>query len=141
MDEKESSLYHLRKGGDPVDVALLIFEKRSRILLFRREDTWLLPGGMVAPGETPETALEKSAKEIVGAGIKKIFKKMKGVFPGISPKTSCEIRACVFVGELDIEGSKLPKYENGKIGWFGRKYIFQLNLSDVARKALENYFK
>jgi hypothetical protein len=123
-----------------MDIVVFIVERRNRVLLMKSNGLWVLPGGMVCSENSETRCLDEKVYQSVGKRIKTVFKKMEKVFSGISPTLSCEIKASVFVGELDLEGCELPQNKRQNVGWFSRENIPILNLSDVARQALGYYF-
>ena len=46
--------------------AVAIFDEAGRILLVRERELWSYPGGRLEPGETPEQAAVREAREEVG---------------------------------------------------------------------------
>jgi ADP-ribose pyrophosphatase YjhB (NUDIX family) len=49
--------------------AVAIFDEEGRILLVRERELWAYPGGRLEPGETPEQAAAREAKEEAGIDI------------------------------------------------------------------------
>jgi len=51
-----------------VSVQALVFDDQGRLLVTKRRDTpvWVLPGGGVDPGESPETAVLREVEEETG---------------------------------------------------------------------------
>lgn len=61
------------KNRDDRSVAACIFsEDRQEVLLIKRRDVpiWVLPGGGIDPGESPQAAIVREIKEETGFGVK-----------------------------------------------------------------------
>ncbi len=63
-------------------VTVLVFDEQKRLLQARHHNfgTWVAPGGMIEPGETPEQAVFRDAKEEIGCEV--TIKQLVGVFGG-----------------------------------------------------------
>jgi ADP-ribose pyrophosphatase YjhB (NUDIX family) len=49
-----------------IAAAVAIFDERGRVLLVLERDAWGYPGGRLEPGETPEEAAVREAREETG---------------------------------------------------------------------------
>jgi len=92
--------------------ALIIRDKK--LLIVKKNETWILPGGKVESGETDLKALTRELSEELGTV------KVKGVdyhgdFEGISPHRNDKIHVVVYF--VMIEGEPTPCAEIKEVEW------------------------
>jgi len=111
-------------------VALVVIEK-GKILLVRKKDYWILPGGKIEKGESEiECLLREFKEELPKVKIKRL--QFYNVFYGNSPQRKKPIFLKVYLGE--IEGEITPSSEIEEACFV--KDPLKLNLVNVTRKVI-----
>jgi 8-oxo-dGTP pyrophosphatase MutT (NUDIX family) len=123
-------------------VATLIRDEDGRILLVRHvEGRWQLPGGAVDPGERPEEAARREAREEAGIEIETTG--IAGVFGGpeysITYENGDETGWVITVYDARIvSGVPAPSDdETQDVGWFGPEEIETFEFHPATRRTLE----
>jgi 8-oxo-dGTP pyrophosphatase MutT (NUDIX family) len=122
-------------------VATLIRDDRGRVLLVQHvEGRWQLPGGAVDPGERPEEAARREAREEAGIVIETTT--IAGVFGGpeysITYDNGDETGWVITVFHARIvSGEPAPSDdETQDVGWFSPTELDALELHPATRRTL-----
>ncbi len=112
-----------------VSVAVI---RDKKILLVKKKETWILPGGKPEEGERDIDCLFREIKEEL-PGITLLNLSYYGSFSGKSPNKRIPIFSEVYLSKK-IKGIVFPSAEITKAEWtnFPEKY----NLSDIAHKVV-----
>lgn len=103
--------------------------KDGRILLVKKQEVWILPGGKPEMGEPDIQCLLREVKEELPK-IKLSNLKYFGSFVGITPHTGDELIAEVYLADAD--GEITPSAEISKAEYVGKPEKY--NLSDITSK-------
>jgi ADP-ribose pyrophosphatase YjhB (NUDIX family) len=123
--------------------SVLLTDSEGRILLSLpagHTDGWHIIGGAVDPGESPEHAAVREAREELGVGVR--VRRLIGVFGGPEYEITypnddvvAYVTAC-YEAEI-IEGEPVPDGEElAEIAWFTREELRTTELSRFARALL-----
>jgi len=108
--------------------------RENRILLVKKKDTWILPGGKIEVSEEKEDCLIREFKEElpnIGISIKGIYKS----FNGVTPFSKSEVIVETFFIEImgnDISTSR----EILDSRFFKKEELMNLKVSDITREIL-----
>jgi 8-oxo-dGTP diphosphatase len=118
-------------------VVSVVAIKRKKILLVKKRNTWILPGGKPEDGESDLECLHREIKEEL-PGVKLYKIRYYGSFTGTAPNSGDGIVNEVYIAK-EVTGSVFPSAEISCAQWVGvfEKYI----LSDVAQKVITSLFK
>jgi len=110
--------------------------KEGSILLVRKKETWILPGGKPEAGESDTQCLLREIKEeLPQLNIRDL--KYFDAFVGTAPHKGDELRAEVYFAKADGEIS--PSAEINKAEWVEKPEEY--NLSDITRKIVAALFQ
>lgn len=119
--------------------ALII--RDEKLLLFRKKENWILPGGKPEEGESDiETLVREFKEEASGAEIE--VGEYYGTFEGITPNKKDSLEADVYFAELknpDLE--IIPSGEIKESRFVGYIDTPFLHLSDITSKIIKQLFK
>ena len=87
----------------PIKVVDIIVERRGKILLIKRGDYWILPGGEIEPGQDELQCLEEVVAREMKDQVASIFTKLEGTIKGTSPVRGGDVEIIIYVGDI---GSK-----------------------------------
>lgn len=121
-----------------IKVVDIIVERKSMILLIKRGDFWILPGGEHEEGESELQCLEKVVAREMNDRVSCIFRKLDRTIVGPSPVRPGDVEVSVYVG--DISSEKMSDVRDCNAHWFSRKSIDSLRLSNITREILDYYF-
>jgi len=121
-----------------IKVVDIIVERNGYILLIKRGDFWILPGGEVAEGESEIECLEEVVSREMKHQVSNIFKKLEKTVTGVSLVRNGEVEVTIYVG--DISAQKMSEVKDCNAHWFGRQSIPALRLSNIAKDVLAYYF-
>jgi mutator protein MutT len=114
-------------------VAAAILRSRDKVLLCHRRadrawypDVWDLPGGHVAPEESPREALSRELREELGIDVGP----PEAASAKILYEDGVEFHLWV-VSEWDGEVKNMAEEEHDAIGWFTRPEVEGLSLASV----------
>ena len=106
-----------------------------KILLVKKKETWILPGGKPGKGESDlECLCREVSEELSGTQINKI--KHYGDFEGITPHTGDQLKAKVYLAEV-VGWVNPPSAEITSAEWVG-KYYGEYALSDITLKVVNS---
>ncbi|MFH1770898.1 MAG: NUDIX domain-containing protein [archaeon] len=123
-------------------VKAILVNSEGKLLMQHREDkpgfdfpnTWSLFGGAIDEGETAEEAIVREIKEEIDYDVND-YKFVEEVnFPHL-------FSISMFIVPIDKELKDLTLREGDDFDFFTKEEVFELKLSDVARKFLEIYYK
>ena len=122
----------------PIKVVDIIVERKGMILLIKRGDFWILPGGEIEPGEDERQCLEDVVAKEMNDRVDCIFKKLEKTIKGISPVRPGEVEVTVYVG--DISSAKMSEVKDCNAHWFSKDSMSALRLSNITKDVLEYYY-
>ncbi|OGM92713.1 hypothetical protein A2372_00760 [Candidatus Wolfebacteria bacterium RIFOXYB1_FULL_54_12] len=103
----------------------------NEILLVKKNETWILPGGKPMEGESEMDCLQREIKEelpLVEVSNIRYFND----FVGITPHKGDMLRAKVYWG--DVKGEIKPNAEINSAQWVKREKMEEYALSDITQK-------
>lgn len=109
--------------------------RANRVLLLRKRDTWILPGGKPEAGEDDLSCLMRENSEELPRAIF-IIGAFYAEFTGITPHSQTELRAKVYLAE--VRGSLTPSAEISDAQFFSRNDFSDLEISDITKKILDS---
>ena len=121
-----------------INVVDIIVERKGMILLIKRGDYWILPGGEIAPDEDEMRCLEDVVSREMHDRVACIFRKLENTITGISPVRGGDVEVTVYVG--DISSTKMSDVKGCNAHWFSRESIASLRLSNITKDVLKYYF-
>lgn len=121
-----------------IKVVDIIVERKGMILLIKRGDYWLLPGGEIEPGEDEMKCLEEVVAKEMNDQVASVFRKLERTITGPSPVRPGDVEVSVYVG--DISSAKMSDVKDCNAHWFSRKSIESLRLSNITKDILAYYF-
>ena len=121
-----------------IQVVDIIVERKGMLLLIKRGDFWILPGGEFVPGEDEMQCLEQVVSREMNDRVACIFTKLEKTIKGISPVRGGEVEVTVSVG--DISSAKMSDVKGCNAHWFSRDSIPSLRLSNITKEVLKYYF-
>lgn len=122
----------------PIKVIDIVVERNGYILLVKRGDYWILPGGEIKEGQSEIDCLEEVVAKEIKHKVASIFKKLDRTVTGISLVRHGEVEVTIYVG--DISAKKMSEVKDCNAHWFGRQSVPALRLSSIAKEVLEYYF-
>lgn len=121
-----------------IQVVDIIVERKGMILLVKRRDYWILPGGEIEQGEDEMQRLGKVVSAEMNDRVACIFTKLEKTIKGISPVRGGEVEVTVYVG--DISKDKMSDLKDCNAHWFRRESVSALRLSNITKDVLKYYF-
>lgn len=121
-----------------IKVVDIIVERRSKILLIKRGDFWILPGGEVEPGEDEMQCLEEVVSREIKDQVSTVFRKLEKTVKGSSPVRDGDVEVSIYVG--DIGSKKMSDVTDCNAHWFSRESLPSIRLSNITKDVLEYYF-
>ena len=121
-----------------IKVVDIIVERKGMILLIKRGDFWILPGGEIEPGDDEMECLAQVVSREMNDSVACVFRKLKKTVIGMSPVRPGEVEVSVYVG--DISSEKMSDVKDCNAHWFSRKSIPSIRLSNITKEIFENYF-
>lgn len=122
----------------PIKVVDIIVERRGYILLIKRGDYWILPGGEFEEGQCEMSCLEEVVSREMNDRVACIFRKLDHTVTGISPVRGGEVEVTIYVG--DISSARMSDVRECNAHWFSRESIPTLRLSNITKDVLKYYF-
>ena len=121
-----------------IKVVDIIVERRGKILLIKRGDYWLLPGGEIEPGDDEMQCLEEVVSREIKDQVSSIFSKLDKTVKGPSPVRNDDVEVSIYVG--DIGSKKMSDVADCNAHWFSRESLPSIRLSNITKDVLEYYF-
>jgi ADP-ribose pyrophosphatase YjhB (NUDIX family) len=121
-----------------IKVVDIVVERKGLILLVKRGDFWILPGGEIEQGEDEMHCLEEVVSREMNDRVAGIFRKLEKTVKGISPVRGGEVEVTIYIG--DINSKKMSDVKDCNAHWFSRESIRALRLSNITKDVLEYYF-
>ena len=121
-----------------IKVVDIIVERKGKILLTKRGDFWILPGGEIEPGENEMQCLAEVVSREMKDQVSSIFKKLEKTIKGPSPVRGGDVEVSVYVG--DISSKKMSEVKDCNAHWFSRESVPTLRLSNITKAVLEYYY-
>ena len=121
-----------------IKVVDIIVERKGMILLTKRGDFWILPGGEVEPGEDEMQCLNEVVASEMNDTVASVFRKLGKTIKGPSPVRSGDVEVSVYVG--DVSSAKMSDIKDCNAHWFSRKSIRAIRLSNITKDVLEYYY-
>jgi ADP-ribose pyrophosphatase YjhB (NUDIX family) len=121
-----------------IKVVDIIVERKGMILLIKRGDFWILPGGEIEQGEDEIKCLEEVVARERNDRVDCIFRKLEKTIKGISPVRPGEVEVSIYVG--DISSAKMSDVRDCNAHWFSRESISAIRLSNITKDVLAYYY-
>jgi hypothetical protein len=121
-----------------IKVVDIIVERKNMILLIKRGDFWILPGGELEQGEDEMQCLEEVVSTEMKDQIDSVFRKLGKTIKGPSPVRPGDVEVSVYVG--DISSKKMSDVKDCNAHWFSRESIRSLRLSNITKDVLQYYY-
>ena len=121
-----------------IKVVDIIIERKSMILLIKRNDFWILPGGEIEPGEDERQCVKAVVFREIKDRVSCIFRKLEKTIKGVSPVRQGEVEVSIYIG--DICSKKMSDVKDCNAHWFSRESIRALRLSNITKDVLEYYY-
>lgn len=121
-----------------IKVVDIIVERRGKILLTKRGDFWILPGGEVEPGEDEMQCLEEVVSREIKDQVASVFKKLEKTIKGGSPVRNGDVEVSIYVG--DISSKKMSDVRDCNAHWFSRESMPSIRLSNITKDVLKYYY-
>jgi len=103
------------------------------LLLARKKQTWILPGGKPEEGESDIDCLEREiSEEVLGLEITGL--RRYGAFEGIAPYKGYALEVTVYLTDLKFSTNLHPGAEIEELAWVSAGDIEKYPLSDITRK-------
>ena len=120
-----------------IKVVDIIVERRGKILLIKRGDFWILPGGELEPGEDELECLDKVVQREMKDQVSSIFHKLENTIKGPSPVRDGDVEVSIYVGDI---GKKMSEVIDCNAHWFSRESISTIRLSNITKSVLDYYY-
>lgn len=121
-----------------IKVVDIIVERKGKILLTKRGEFWILPGGEIESGEDEMQCLEEVVSREMKDQVSSIFKKLGKTIKGSSPVRGGDVEVSIYVG--DIGSKKMSDVKDCNAHWFSRESMFAIRLSNITKDVLEYYY-
>jgi ADP-ribose pyrophosphatase YjhB (NUDIX family) len=121
-----------------IKVVDIIVERKGMILLTKRDDFWILPGGEIEPGEDEMQCLNEVVAREMNDTVASIFRNLENTIKGPSPVRPGDVEVSVYVG--DVSSAKMSDIKDCNAHWFSRESIRALRLSNITKDVLEFYY-
>ena len=121
-----------------IKVVDIIVERKGMILLTKRGDFWILPGGEIEPGEDEIQCLNEVVASEMNDTVASVFRKLEKTIKGPSPVRPGDVEVSVYVG--DVSSAKMSDIKDCSAHWFSRESIRAIRLSNITKDVLEYYY-
>ena len=121
-----------------IKVVDIIVERKGKILLIKRGDFWIIPGGEMEPGEDEMQCLEDVVSREIKDQVSTVFRKLEKTIKGPSPVRDGDVEVSVYVG--DISSKKMSDVKDCNAHWLSRESIRAIKLSNITKDVLDYYY-
>jgi len=121
-----------------IKVVDIIVERKGKVLLIKRGDFWILPGGEIEPGEDERQCLEEVVSREIKDQVSTLFRKLENTIKGPSPVRDGDVEVSIYVG--DISSKKMSDVTDCNAHWFSRESLPSIRLSNITKDVLDYYF-
>jgi ADP-ribose pyrophosphatase YjhB (NUDIX family) len=121
-----------------IKVVDIIVERKGMILLIKRGDFWILPGGEIEQGEDEIKCLEEVVAREMNDRVDCIFRKLEKTNKGVSPVRPGDVEVSVYIG--DISSAKMSDVKDCNAHWFSRESMAAIRLSNITKDVLAYYY-
>lgn len=121
-----------------IKVVDIIVERKGMILLIKRGDFWILPGGEIEQGEDEMKCLEAVVAREMNDRVDCIFRKLEKTIKGPSPVRPGDVEVTVYVG--DISSAKMSDVKDCNAHWFSKQSMSAIRLSNITKDVLAYYY-
>ncbi|MDH3544693.1 MAG: NUDIX domain-containing protein [Desulfuromonadales bacterium] len=121
-----------------IKVVDIIVERKGMILLTKRGDFWILPGGEIEPGEDEIQCLNEVVASEMNDTVASVLRKLEKTIKGPSPVRPGDVEVSVYVG--DVSSAKMSDIKDCNAHWFSRESIRAIRLSNITKDVLEYYY-
>jgi len=122
-----------------IKIVDIVVERRDHILLTKKGNFWIFPGGEVEEGEDELLCLERVVAKEMQDQIDSIFRKLPNTVVGPSPVRGDDVEVSIYVG--DISKEKMSDLKDCNACWFHRQSLPALRLSNISKMVLEEYIR
>lgn len=116
-----------------------IIDDKSRLLIVKKKNVWILPGGKPKDEESHAGCLEREVAEEL-SGTKVSIDRLYDVFEGITPHAGDRLRAIVYLCSLNGELGN-PSAEITDKTWITYDQRYNYPLSEITGKIVEGLRK
>jgi len=110
--------------------------KKGKVLVVRKKQVWILPGGKPNSGESDIECLCREIREEL-SGIELENFRFYNRFEGITPYKGDLLQARVYFADTKVN-NYTPSAEIDDVGWVNR--IGQYNFSDITKKIIKSLY-
>ncbi|MDH3807811.1 MAG: NUDIX domain-containing protein [Desulfuromonadales bacterium] len=121
-----------------IKVVDIIVERKGMILLTKRGDFWILPGGEIEPGEDEIQCLNEVVASEMNDTVASVLRKLEKTIKGPSPVRPGDVEVSVYVG--DVSSAKMSDIKDCNAHWFSRESIRAIRLSNITKDVLDYYY-
>ncbi len=121
-----------------IKVVDIIVERKGMILLTKKGDFWILPGGEIEPGEDEIQCLNEVVASEMNDTVASVLRKLEKTIKGPSPVRPGDVEVSVYVG--DVSSAKMSDIKDCNAHWFSRESIRAIRLSNITKDVLEYYY-
>ena len=121
-----------------IKVVDIIVERQGKVLLTKKDDFWILPGGEVGPDDNELECLEGVVSREMNDQLFSVFRKLEKTIKGPSPVRDGDVEVFVYVG--DISSKKMSDVKDCNAHWFSRESLPSIRLSNITKDVLDYYY-
>ncbi len=121
-----------------IKVVDIIVERQGKVLLTKKDDFWILPGGEVGPDDNELECLEGVVSREMNDQLFSVFRKLGKTIKGPSPVRNGDVEVFVYVG--DISSKKMSDVKDCNAHWFSRESLPSIRLSNITKDVLDYYY-
>jgi 8-oxo-dGTP pyrophosphatase MutT (NUDIX family) len=126
----------LKFEGEPKIIINALIIREGRLLLVKKKDVWILPGGKLEKGESDLKCLKRELKEELSSSIQLVssvfLKKFRG---GRAPHSGYEVLVKAYLSEITGTPSADGRYDSvNEIAWVNN--FQEYDLSETTEKII-----
>jgi ADP-ribose pyrophosphatase YjhB (NUDIX family) len=121
-----------------IRVVDIIVERKGMILLTKRGDYWILPGGEIEQCDDELKCLDDVVAKEMNDQVSSIFHKLDKTIIGPSPVRGGDVEVSIYVG--DIGSKKMSDVKDCNAHWFSKESIRAIRLSNITKAVLDYYY-